>query len=184
MQTSADGGIVLVTFREGGASAFFREPLHEIYGTTTDLHDLVPRRDIDRVRTRLASAAGKTQRVAVVEQFLMGRLRPVSRDPVVAAAFRTIQTLDGRLRIGELATTLAISRDRLEKRFRSAVGASPKRLASIVRLRRAIDLYRPDTNLAQLSVDAGYFDQSHFIREFRAFTGTPPRRFFGSDEHC
>jgi AraC-like DNA-binding protein len=40
------------------------------------------------------------------------------------------------------------------------------------------------TKLTRLAVDAGYFDQSHFIREFRAFTGTAPRRFFQSVEHC
>ena len=32
--------------------------------------------------------------------------------------------------------------------------------------------------------DAGYFDQSHFIREFRGITGEAPGKFFGADEHC
>jgi AraC-like DNA-binding protein len=60
------------------------------------------------------------------------------------------------------------------------VGASPKQLASIVRFRHAVRAYRPGLTLTQLAYDAGYFDQSHLIREFRAFTGLTPRDFLRS----
>jgi AraC-like DNA-binding protein len=89
-----------------------------------------------------------------------------------------------RSRVGDLADDLDVGLDSLEKRFRQAVGASPKQLATITRLRHAVESYRPGESLTRLSLDAGYFDQSHFIREFRAFTGTPPRRFFATNEHC
>jgi AraC-like DNA-binding protein len=97
---------------------------------------------------------------------------------------RAIRAAPGSIRIRALAARLGLSQDRLEKRVRRAVGASPKQLASILRLRRAVDAYRPGASLTRLSADAGYFDQSHFIREFRSVTGEAPQRFFGAGDHC
>jgi DNA-directed RNA polymerase specialized sigma24 family protein len=50
------------------------------------------------------------------------------------------------------------------------VGASSKQLATILRLRRAIQASRQGESLTRLSIDAGYFDQPHFVREFRSYT--------------
>ena len=61
---------------------------------------------------------------------------------------------------------------------------SQKQLASILRLRRAIEAYRPGQSLTRVSADAGYCDQSHFIREFRSVTGAAPRQFFLAGDYC
>jgi AraC-like DNA-binding protein len=174
MHTSADAGIVLAAFSELGAAAFFAEPLHEIFGVTVELEQLVRRGDIARAEERLAAAATHAERVAIMQQFLLAQRRSAGGDRLVSAAVHAIRAARGSIRVGELARELAISRDRLEKRFRRSVGASPKQLASILRLRHAVDLHQRGTKLTRLAVDAGYFDQSHFIREFRAFTGTAP----------
>jgi methylphosphotriester-DNA--protein-cysteine methyltransferase len=72
----------------------------------------------------------------------------------------------------------------LEKRFRRAVGASPKQFASIVRLRGAIKQYRPGVSLTRLSADAGYYDHAHMARDFRSAIGKTPQDFFRTDDHC
>ena len=88
-------------------------------------------------------------RVAVLERFLLNRLSPGGRDERVGAAVRAIRATSGSIRIRGLAAELGLSQDRLEKRFRQAVGASPKELAAILRLRRAVDAYRPGVCLAR-----------------------------------
>jgi AraC-like DNA-binding protein len=183
MRTAAGSGIVLARFHPGGAARFFAQPLHELFGATAALDDLAPRSDVDRVRARVIEAANDGERVAALESCLMARLRPRPTDPVVDAAVRAIGDARGVLRIGALARALAISQDALEKRFRRSVGASPKQLASLLRLRRAIEAYRPGARLTQLALDAGYFDQSHFNRELRAVTGEAPGEFFRAGEH-
>jgi methylphosphotriester-DNA--protein-cysteine methyltransferase len=123
----------------------------------------------------------------LLERLLLERRRPLtaaSTDALVDAAVRAIRDARGVVHVGALARELSISRDRLEKRFRHAVGTTPKHLASIHRLRRALQLCRGKPSFSQVALDAGYFDQSHFIREFRAFTGDSPGRFFASVEHC
>jgi AraC-like DNA-binding protein len=184
MQTSADGGAVIVNFRDGGAAAFFSEPLHELFGTTADLADLVPASSLDHVRAELAATASSEQRVRVVECFLRSRLRQERADPLVDAALRSLTATHGRVRIEQLARELEVSPDRLEKRFRHRVGSTPKQHASLLRLRRAVELYRPGQRLADLALDAGYFDQAHFNHDFRAFAGTSPQRFFSAREFC
>jgi AraC-like DNA-binding protein len=184
MRTSAGGGVVLAMFHPTGAARFFAAPLHELFGTTVALEQLIAPAELARVAGRLAAADGNAGRVAVVEELLMARLRPHAPDALVAAAVRAIDSAHGAVRIGPLARALAISQDALEKRFRRIVGASPKRYAALVRLHRAVRSHRPGTSLSRLAHDAGYFDQSHFIRDFRAVTGEAPSRFFGASDYC
>ncbi len=180
MRTSAGGRIALAMFRPGGAAAFFPQPLHELFAHTTALDGLIPRTDVERARQRLAEAQDDAGRIAVLEALLLDRLRPAVPDPVVAAAVRALEDARGVVPIRTLARRLAISQDPLEKRFRRAVGATPKQLASLLRLRHAIASWRPGARLADIAQRAGYFDQSHFTRELRAATGEPPGRFLRS----
>lgn len=181
MQTSAGGGVVLATFREGGAARFLPQPLHEIHGETLALDDLVPRSAIEEIRSRIAEASGRAERVALFEQFLLDRELPDPPDPIVSAAVAAIRSSRGAVRIADLARHLGISHDPLEKRFRRAVGATPKQFASLIRFRHAVNAYRSGETLTAASIDAGYFDQAHFNRHFRAVTGEAPKRLLGAD---
>lgn len=184
IRTSAGGGIVLALFREGGASQFLAEPLHELLGHTFALDDLIRRSEVEEIRSRIADATDHSERVAIFEEFLLARQLPRTPDPIVSDAVRGIQTAHGSLRIGALARRLGIAQDPLEKRFRRSVGASPKQLASIIRLRHAVDSYRSGASLTRASIDAGYFDQSHFNREFRSVMGDAPQGFFRNGDYC
>lgn len=183
MRTSPGGGVLLARFRPGGAARFLDQPLHELYASTVSLDVLVPPRDVENLREQVTQAESDSERIAVLETFLLARLRPGPSDPVVAAAVRAISDAGGQIRMRALARQLGISQDPFEKRFRRIVGASPKQLASVVRLRQAIDSYRPGMPLAPLALEAGYFDQSHFHRELRAATGEPPGRFLRAGKY-
>jgi AraC-like DNA-binding protein len=182
--TSAGGGIVVAIFREAGAAAFLDLPWHELFGASVGLDAFVRGSELSRLGQELAAAAEARARVSVVERFLLARLRPQAPDRLVRAAVEALRGSGGSLRVSELARELGIGVDRLEKRFRQAVGASPKQLGSLYRLLRAIELHRSGLSLTQSALEAGYADQSHFIRGFRAAMGEPPRRFLESTAHC
>jgi len=183
MRTATNSCVVLAMFHPAGAAQFFAEPLHELLDITASLDAFIPHGELDRVASRVAAAMNHAQRIAIFEEFFLARLRPHAPDPVVGAAVRAISEARGAIRIGALARVLAISQDPLEKRFRRIVGASPKQFASLVRLRHTIDAYHAGVSLTSLARDAGYFDQSHFIREFRAITGEAPGRFLRAVEY-
>jgi len=184
MRTSARGGMILAAFREGGAAEFLAEPLHELHAQTRPLDELFPHSVIERLQSQIVEASGHARRVAIFEEFLLARRRPTSPDAIVAEAVRVIRRTHGNLRIDALARHLGVSRDPLEKRFRRAVGASPKQFASILRLRHVVQALQSGVGLTRASIDAGYFDQAHFNRHFRSVFGEAPGRFFGDGAFC
>jgi len=171
---------LLVIFNEGGASALFKESLHELFGLSAALEELIPRRTVSELEERLAEAKSNHQRVTIVEQFLLSRLHETSNDLLVSKAIQQIQLSKGTVRIHELLADLPISQDPFEKRFRRMVGTSPKQFSRIVRLRSVINQYSPAQSLTETAHQAGYFDQAHFIKDFRTFTGQVPHLFFQS----
>ena len=177
MRTSANGGVVLARFRPGGASRFFGAPLHELFGKSAALEELVPRRVVARVHDRVGTARDDGERVRAVEELLFAQQRP-RPDPLVMAAVQRLSRPEDGERIHAVARDLGSSLDAFEKRFRRVVGCTPKQFASLMRLKKAIDGYRPGVLLTRLALEAGYFDQAHFSRELRAVTGKAPREFF------
>lgn len=184
MRTSAGGGIVVVNFREDGGAAFLGEPLHPLFNTMAELSQWIPTEAIEAARSEMAAAANDMERIAAVEKFLRRHLRSGRRDALVRAAIRAMRAARGSIAIQKLSAGLGISQDRFEKRFREAVGASPKQYSSILRLRAAVEEFRPAMSLASLAQEAGYYDQSHFIREFRAVTGQTPQQFLNEANYC
>lgn len=184
MRTHTGSGIVLAQFRIAGAARFFAVPLHELFGITVPLDALVRRGEVERLGERIAAQPDHARRVAVLEQFLLARMSDAASDPIATAAAAAIEGVRGSLRIAALAEELGIRQDPLEKRFRRAIGASPKQLASILRVRHAIDLGKTGASWSRVAHAVGYFDQSHFIREFRALLGEPPTRFFRDAAYC
>jgi methylphosphotriester-DNA--protein-cysteine methyltransferase len=91
-----------------------------------------------------------------------------------------IRSTNGNIKIRNLAASMAISIDPFEKRFRRIVGVSPKQFADTIRLRTLIKQYSASENLTGIALEAGYFDQAHFIKDFRTFTGLAPQQFFRS----
>lgn len=184
MRTAPDSGIVLAMFRPGAAARWFGQPLHELFGMTVGLDLLLRRGDVERLHQQVLEANVDAARVAALEAHLLASRGVREPDLLAERAAAAITEARGAIRISALAHQLGIGQDRLEKRFRRSVGASPKQLASMVRVRHAIDSYRPGTTLARLSADAGYFDQSHFNREVRAVTGRAPAELLRAADHC
>lgn len=169
---------LLVQFKEGGAAPFFKTPLHETYDLSISLDNLFPKNLIAPVEDRLANARTHQQCISIVEQFLLSRLPVAQTDPLVSYAIHLIQSSHGTARIKDLAANLYISIDPFEKRFRKITGSTPKQFAGIVRLRSLIDHFPKNKNLTEAAYSAGYFDQAHFIKDFRLFTGQSPQSFF------
>lgn len=184
IRTHAHSSMILAHFRTAGAAAFFRQPIDELTGLTHPLDALLPPADVARLAERIAEAPDHARRAGVLQDFLLDRLRPDRLDPIATRAVAALDASRGTVRIAELARTLGISQDPLEKRVRRAIGTSPKHLASLLRLRHAIALGQRGQSWTLAAHQAGYFDQSHFIREFRAFAADTPSRFFRAGVHC
>lgn len=135
---------------------------------------------VSEVRERLCDARTSRMRVAVVESFL--NELPYTDDPAMA---RALSMLDGgadESRIAVVARAVGMSERQLERRFRARVGVTPKHYARLRRFERAVTLARQSPSLTAAAIDAGYYDQAHFIRDFRTFVGEAPGAFLKRSE--
>ncbi|MCZ9330224.1 helix-turn-helix domain-containing protein [Nocardia farcinica] len=127
-----------------------------------------------RLRERLRDTQTWPERFALATDFLAGHDTGRSMDPEVTAAWQTMLTRNGQVRIAELAETTGWSRKRLWSRFTAQVGVTPKRAAMVVRFRRAFDLLLAGHPPAEVAARCGYTDQSHLHRDVTAFSGLTP----------
>jgi len=178
-QHCGNHAVLLATFTPVGANAFLRPSLEEFAGTTTDLAGILGRpEELDRLHEQLAEARNHGRRVKLLEDFLLARVRVSGPDPLIAAAVAWFEQGSEAKRIDDLTRYIGLSQSALERRFRRIVGVSPKKYAFLVRLRRAVRLRATGVDLTTVAHAAGYFDQSHFIKDFRRATGSAPNTFY------
>jgi AraC-like DNA-binding protein len=177
---SKNTGNILVLFKEGQAAAFFKEPLHELFEENISLDNFISHQSLYIVEEQLARAVNNRQRVDFIEQFLLSKLRDHKPDKLILAALQKIHLANGIIKIKDLADMLYISLDAFEKRFRRAVGTSPKQFTFIIRMESIINSGQRKQTLTEVAYDSGYFDQSHFNKDFKLFTGQIPTDFFRS----
>ena len=162
-----------VAFHPGGASMFTPVPADQLVGSAVALEHLWGGCAL-HLAEQLARARGFSARVDLVQRALLEHWRPI--DAEVSAALRRLKAQPG-LAIRTLAADTASAR-RLERKFLRHVGVPPKRLARMFRLQLAVRLWLDGEVQTQsdLAASAGYSDQSHMVREFRALAGAPPQR--------
>ena len=177
---SGNCGNVITIFTAMGASAILPEPLEELFNGTMPLADQVRRSRLDLVEEQVAGATHHHTRVEAIERFLLEHVRDREPDCLITAAVAGIHKSRGTVRIADLARRVGLSQSALERRFRRAVGASPKKFAAIVRLRHVLGLRRAGMSLTEVAYSAGYADQAHFIKDFKRIAGDPPETFFQS----
>jgi AraC-like DNA-binding protein len=178
LETEAPHGTALlgVAFAAAGAYPILGAAQGALTGTVLPLADLLG--DGARaLRQRLLETPGVRARLELVEGWLLARLqRGRPTHPVTRWAVERIERTAGRLRVEELAAGCGLSRQRVHELFREQVGLGPKVLARIHRFHRALELLRGSREVpwAALAADCGYYDQSHLIRDVRAFAGCAP----------
>ena len=169
-----------VNFTLLGAYRFLNITMSDIANRCLDLGDLLGHAAADRLADSLQDAEDWPARFEVMDQFLLHRLReghPMSPD--VAWALKTLQASRGARSIGALSRDLSCSRKTLIQRFHAQIGLSPKSVASILRFAHASQRIRAadEESWADLAVSCGYYDQAHFNRDFRRYSGRTPREF-------
>lgn len=175
-KNTAHTGTILVVFKETDAAAFLKTPLHELFSESLSLDHFFDRFRLTETEEKLCAASGDQQRIQIIEQLLLNQLQERPEDKLVTEAVKQIKQSNGTMRITQLARYLNTSQSPLEKRFRKIVGASPKKFSSIVRISHTLNTLTAN-NYQETIFLAGYHDQAHFIKDFKAFTGNTPQQF-------
>jgi AraC-like DNA-binding protein len=177
IDTREHASVIGAHFKPGGALAFLSGlPLGALADTHVELETLWGRR-ARQLREELCLATSATRRFQILEQALLERLSdPFEHDPTVRSA---LQLLGRGRKVREVAADLAVSHRKLIGNFTAEIGLTPKLFARVTRFQRAVVRAQsaPEPQWSELALEAGYFDQSHLIRDFKAFSGVSPAVF-------
>lgn len=176
-KSSTTIGTILVYFTETGFTHFALHPAHELFNLSISLEDIFDKNKIRRVEDELATALTDNQRLNIVQTFLLAQLKDIETDKLILEAVKLIYQRKGTIRINELLEKLFISQSPFEKRFRKVVGTTPKKFASIIRFNAVLDQLSPTKSLTEIGYENNFFDQAHFIKDFKRFTGQTPEHF-------
>jgi AraC-like DNA-binding protein len=171
------GSVICVPFNAGGAFCFLRCAADELKDAHVPLESLWGRAATD-LRERLLDAA-PADRFRVLEQSLIQQLdEDKVLHPAVRIAIREFGTAPWRT-IRSVVQQVGMSERRLIQLFKQQVGTTPKQYCRIQRFQRALHRIERSgpPNWAGLALDCGYFDQSHFVNEFRALAGMSPTQY-------
>ncbi len=173
-------GIFAVRFQPDGFIPFASIPLKKMENRAVPLQELFGK-DAAKLEANVLNALTSEDRITIIEAFLMDRLiTPNSIDRMIKSSVKTILNLEGKLSVTELSKTVNNNRRQLERRFSAVIGLSPKQMAKIIRLQAVINtmLSKDFDSLTALAYEGDYFDQAHFIKDFKEFTGVSPKKFY------
>ncbi len=168
-------GSLLVRFTPDGA-ACLGVPVVQLSSRSIALDALLPRARGAQAHEELSEAGVGREQVAVIER-LLSELA-YDDDPLVTRALTLLSTAHDAASVAAVARALGVSERQLERRFLARVGVTPKRFAALRRFERAVAQAPVASSLTVAALDAGYYDQSHFIRDFRRFAGSTPGAHF------
>jgi AraC-like DNA-binding protein len=169
-----------VEFSPHGLHRFVPGDLHEIAHRIVPLDDYLGALGSALIR-RVAQADTLEEAVEAVQSFLVAqvRARAAGDADLVDHAMRLMAQSRFALEVNELERRMGYSRRHLQTLFQRKVGLTPKRLASVMTFERLYHRFSQHRSAERLRDDALeiFYDQSHFIRTFRRFTGHAPGRF-------
>jgi len=169
------GGVQFgVRFRPGMSRAFLPIPAWDTTDQSITLSDIW-----GAEARRLTEQLGEAQSAEKCIGFLEARLRGPGDITLVQRLCASIVDQAGQVRIDDLAGQAGLSARQLRRLFLEQVGLSPKHFCRVVRFRSSLSHLRqtPRADWAQVALDCGYYDQAHFINEFREFSGYTPGDF-------
>jgi len=133
-----------------------------------------------RLEEQMISAHDNEERVAVVTRFLENKLSVSTRElPPIYRAIHSVLDAAGDIRIAELAREHDLSTRQFERKFKEFAGLNPKLYSRVVRFQAATQhKFAGIRDLTEIAYACGYYDQSHFINDFRQFSGYTPKEYF------
>lgn len=171
-------GFVAVRFKIGMLYRFTNIPANELADCQLSVGDIWGVAGASLAR-HLSCATDDQERAALIQHFLASHLRPESKDLLIERAIAALYRQCAARSIDALANTLGIGRRQLERRWKTFSSQSPNELKSLIRFQKTVRglMLDPAANTAAMAIAGGYFDQAHFIHDFRRRVGQTPQRY-------
>ena len=163
----------------------FRETSEKLANNTFDIEEFLGKEG--RLLTeQVVNAPSNDHRIALIGEYLLKKMKTGSwlRNDL-RAGVQEIVHHKGVVSIDSLVRDMGISCRHFDRKFLETVGIPPKVFTRLVRFQSTLQLpFKVNVkNLTELALSSGYYDQSHFIRDFKAFSGLSPKEYFKMERH-
>jgi len=181
VEPKGDTGTFVVRFHPNGFLPFATMPIKEMENKPIPLEQLYGQKGSE-LEESILNANTTAERISIIEEFLLDYLTDLKTiDKIVKSIVDTIVTANGQISVADISKKNHIHRRQLARKFSSAIGLSPKQLSKTIRLQTTLKRLLTEERLkfTDLAYENEYFDQSHFIKDFKEFTGVSPKEFYG-----
>jgi len=183
VEPTGETEIFSARFQPGGLQRFIDFEVGSLTGIAKSVVDIWGD-DGAKLENQILNAADNTDKIELLETFLLARLRLSNKhDTDAEFCVNALVDSNGAASVDDIAAKLKLSKRQLERKFMAAVGLPPKTLARILRFQHTLQLIenREFVSFTRVAYDGGFYDQAHFIKDFRHFTGLNPKMYFAEN---
>ncbi len=175
VQMRKGAGCLAICFYPGMAYPFFRLPMQVLSDTTVTLSNLWSG-TVMEMEDKLANASDNNVRVVIAQKYLLQQLALGEQDLQLTYWLRLMQRSGGSISATDIANDTGLSRRHLSRKFQQYMGLSPKTYLGVCRFMRSLHSLKkyPALSLTQVAYESGYYDQAHFNRDYKMYTGHTP----------
>ncbi|MDY8135394.1 helix-turn-helix domain-containing protein [Aquimarina sp. 2201CG5-10] len=173
-----------IRFYPYGFANFATVPIKTLANKETPIKKLFGEKIASKLEEEIIQATDTKQRIEIIEQFLLKKLSEQSTvDNIVRTTVDTLLSTKGNTSISDILKGDLSKRRQLERKFVKQIGISPKQLGKVIRLQGALKmlLNNEGESLTNIAYENEYYDQAHFIKDFKEFTGVSPSAFLENE---
>ena len=177
-QEDAETSTIIIEFNPLGAYRLFRLSFAEVMNQIVEMVDLIGNSALT-LQSQLAEANTLDLKLQLLQNFLIDRLEKVDPDPIYDHCINQIYGSKGLITVAQLEKETGYSSRWLHKKFLEHLGTGPKNFSEIIRFKQFYQVYSTGINAQSPKENIYhfyhyYYDQSHFLRAFKRFTGFTP----------
>jgi hypothetical protein len=174
-----------IRFYPYGFANFTTMPIKDLANKETPIKLVFGETLASNLQNKILKATATKERIEIVDDFLLHMLKEKKIvDSILKSTIDTILATNGSVPINSILKGSLSKRRQLERNFSKQVGLSPKQLGKVMRLQAALKLLLDENpqSLTRIAYESQYYDQAHFIKDFKEFTGINPKDFYKDDE--
>ena len=177
LKNTGISSVLGIKFRPAALALLFDIDMHPLTDRVISLRSL-GQTDVKIIENLVKNADGHTARIDKAVEYVSKKLSVIDDRPINNAVEKILSS-NGTISINDLCSDTGCSERQLERLFKRYIGLSPKLYSRIIRFAYIFQQVQGSKKMngSELGIASGYYDQSHFIRNFKAFSGEDPSRY-------
>ena len=182
LEPSQQVGMLGIRFHSYGLYPLIGIPVAQLNNHRVVLEDLLTEGSV--LAQQFSSCTTTKERLSLIDHFMLSAFAGKTVDPAVKYLMQLVNQQPGEQSLYDGYQQMGFSKRHLRRKFQLWTGWTPQQMNTVARLQKLLGQWKCKNfcNLTDLALSCGYYDQSHFIRDFRKFAGVAPSVYFTKED--